>query len=109
MMPDEIVERYFDVVVVGGGPAGISAAIAAARNGARTLLIESSHMVGGEFVSGLPIDGCITTGGEWAIGGIAKELFDACEERGGYVGEVFNWSVIWAVCIDPDIMKIAPG
>jgi|LSQX01.1.fsa_nt_gb hypothetical protein len=106
MMPDEIVERYFDVVVVGGGPAGISAAIAAARNGARTLLIESSHMVGGEFVSGLPIDGCITTGGEWAIGGIAKELFDACEERGGYVGEVFNWSVIWAVCIDPDIMKI---
>lgn len=37
----------FDVVVLGGGPAGIAAAIAAAQDGARTLLIESYGFLGG--------------------------------------------------------------
>ena len=35
------------VTVVGGGPAGICAAIAAARSGAKTLLIESGSCLGG--------------------------------------------------------------
>jgi glycine/D-amino acid oxidase-like deaminating enzyme len=39
-------ERY-DVAVVGGGTAGIAAAIAAARSGARTLLVERSARLGG--------------------------------------------------------------
>ncbi|MBU4318103.1 MAG: FAD-dependent oxidoreductase [Proteobacteria bacterium] len=36
-----------DVVVVGGGPAGIGAALAAARNGAKTILIEKFNCLGG--------------------------------------------------------------
>ncbi len=42
-----------DVVVVGGGPAGVAASISAARTGARTLLIEQAGAVGGVAVSGL--------------------------------------------------------
>jgi len=38
--------REVDVVVAGGGPAGIAAAIAAARNGAKTLLVERYYRGG---------------------------------------------------------------
>ena len=41
------VVAHSDVVVVGGGPAGVSAAVAAARRGASVTLIESSGLLGG--------------------------------------------------------------
>ena len=41
MIPD------YDVIVVGGGTAGCASAIASARLGARTLLIERNHCLGG--------------------------------------------------------------
>jgi len=40
-------EARFDVVVVGGGPAGLAAAVAAARAGAHTLLVEREAQLGG--------------------------------------------------------------
>jgi len=43
----------YDVIVCGGGPSGIIAAVAAARNGARTLLIERYGFVGGMASSAL--------------------------------------------------------
>jgi hypothetical protein len=41
-----------DVIVAGGGPAGVCAAIAAARNGADTILLESAGCLGGTWTSG---------------------------------------------------------
>ena len=43
----------YDVVICGGGPAGCSAAIASARNGAKTLLVEKDGYLGGATVSQL--------------------------------------------------------
>lgn len=43
----------YDVIVVGGGPAGFAAAIAAARKGARTALIEQCGFLGGVWTAGL--------------------------------------------------------
>lgn len=48
-----VLERSYDVVVAGSGPAGIGAAINAGRNGAKTLIIESMGRVGGVSTAGL--------------------------------------------------------
>jgi len=44
--------RHFDVVVAGGGTAGVICAIAAARQGAKTILVENKGYVGGVAVEG---------------------------------------------------------
>jgi flavin-dependent dehydrogenase len=43
--------RHYDAVIMGGGPAGVAAAIAATRNGARTLLVGAGSFLGGDLVS----------------------------------------------------------
>ena len=45
--------KHYDVIVCGSGPAGVAAAITAARNGAKTLLIEALGRVGGISTSGM--------------------------------------------------------
>jgi hypothetical protein len=47
------IKGFYDVIVCGGGPAGIAAAISAARNGAKTLLLELNGCLGGIWTSGL--------------------------------------------------------
>ncbi|MDR2919259.1 MAG: FAD-dependent oxidoreductase [Tannerella sp.] len=47
------VNREFDVIICGGGPAGVSAAISSARSGAKTLLIEKNGCLGGIWTAGL--------------------------------------------------------
>lgn len=42
----------YDVIVVGSGPAGISAAVNASRNGAKTLIIENQGKLGGIATAG---------------------------------------------------------
>lgn len=105
-MSEAVRSRHYDVVVVGAGSAGVSAAIAAASNGAKTLLLESGPMVGGELISGLPIDGALNARGEWIVAGVMRELLDGTDALGGYVGPVFDWRLNWGVCYDPEILKV---
>ncbi|WP_317236134.1 FAD-dependent oxidoreductase [Niabella hibiscisoli] len=51
------VRASVDVLVIGGGPSGIMAALAAAEDGANVLLVESRSFVGGNMTIGLPILG----------------------------------------------------
>ena len=77
-----------DVLVVGGGPAGFGAAVAAARNGAKTLLIEQSSTLGGMATSGLvgPFMTCYDNDcTEQVVLGIFDELCRRTEEKGGAI------------------------
>ncbi|MQA81157.1 MAG: FAD-dependent oxidoreductase [Streptosporangiales bacterium] len=66
-----------DVLVVGAGPAGLAAAIASARQGAHTLLVERYGYVGGNLTAGL-VGPCMTSysldGSQQLIKGIFEEL-----------------------------------
>jgi len=64
----------YDVVVVGGGTAGVIAAIAAARTGARTLLVEQYGTLGGVLTLGMSLKGVNDAEGRKALGGIGEEL-----------------------------------
>jgi hypothetical protein len=72
-----------DVVVVGGGPGGIGAAISAARNGAKTVLIERYGHLGGMGTGGLvTIIPCLSDfSGVMQIGGINQEWLERLEPR----------------------------
>ena len=74
---DEIpVRDSYDVIVVGGGVAGVAAAIAAGRRGAKTLLIEKSVLLGGLATLGYVIIYLPLCDGEGhrLVGGISEEL-----------------------------------
>jgi len=96
----------YDVAVVGGGSAGVAAAVAAAAKGARTLLIERDPFVGGDLISGLPILGCCNSHGEWIVGGVLDELLQGCRDLGGYTGCIFDWRTLWGVCVDPEVLRL---
>ena len=70
------INKTWDVIVVGGGPAGCAAAIASAREGAKTLLIEATGALGGMGTSGAMNNWCpFSDGNKIIYKGIAEEIY----------------------------------
>ncbi len=66
-----------DVVVAGGGPAGVAAAVTAARLGKKTVLIEQSGTMGGAGILAMVPEFMTFNDGEhFLAGGIGREIFD---------------------------------
>ena len=78
--------KTYDLIVVGGGPGGLPAAIAAARAGLKTLLVERSAALGGLANSGLPLLGFVDRAGDHVVGGIPQEFVDRLSQLGGTMG-----------------------
>ena len=93
----------YDVVVCGGGPAGFIAAIAAAREGARTALVEQYGFLGGAATNSLvtPLS-VFTYNGEKVIGGIPWEFLERLEKMGGGLIE----KPLGNVAFDPELYKL---
>ena len=121
--------RETEVLVVGGGPAGVAAAIAAARNGVDTTLIERYNHLGGMATGGLVILIPHMSAGthEQEIAGICQEMVDRLDAKGAarhperkllgsddkelqspmkhYQDFVVDGRVRMSVIVDPEILK----
>jgi hypothetical protein len=86
--------RKVDVLVCGGGPAGFIAAIAAARNGARTLLIERYGFLGGMATASFvgPISK-FKVHGEFAVQGIPWEFVERMAQKNGAITDLYSGNV----------------
>lgn len=102
----------YDVIVAGGGTAGVVAAMAAARNGARTLLVEKNG-----FLGGVPTAAMVSLflsfhnmRGEKIANGIPQEIVDRLLEKGGGIppGHLFNpYGNCYTVTpVDPHLLKL---
>ena len=116
-----------DVLVVGGGPSGTAAAVAAARMGADVTLLERYNHLGGLSTGGLVIwiDRMTDWDGNLVIRGFAEELFDrlpkeavfgpprnlwgskdaALQEYWFNRASAFHGVVTWAPTVDPEHLK----
>lgn len=84
------VQGEYDVIVVGGGMAGVGAGLAAARAGKRTIILEATSALGGLATMGLvniPLD---------FVSGLGTELFDELEKVNG----------LWHRNTDPEKHKL---
>ena len=121
------------VLVVGGGSAGVAAAVASTRNGADTMLVERAGALGGLATGGLIIllltldDGR----GRQVVGGLCQEVTDRVAVRGGahfppqtewgssdevLVAKYMRWGLVWgagphcvrySVAYDPEEFRFA--
>ncbi len=98
----------YDALVIGGGNAGCAAALAAARHGARTLLVERYGFLGGTATASMV--------GPWMtfhsstgriVGGIAQEIVDRLVAKGASPGHLHDASdyVATITPFDPEVHK----
>ena len=79
-------EHHFDIIVIGGGTAGVVAAIQAARAGGKTLLVEKNAIPGGTMTAaGIAFPGLFYAWKKQVIAGIGWELVsEAAAESGNH-------------------------
>ena len=85
------VDYCADVVVVGGGPAGVSAAVTAARLGKNVILLEQSGSLGGaSTLAMVPELMNFDDGVNFISGGIGREIFERLNYKCAYGREWYN-------------------
>jgi ribulose 1,5-bisphosphate synthetase/thiazole synthase len=101
----------YDVIIAGGGPSGVGAAVAAARNGAKVLLIEKYGFLGGMATAASVPAFCPYTDGEKVIiKGIGLEILEAMKKESKFdspikdkkepIKRMYDW-----IPIDTEVLK----
>ena len=103
-----------DVVVVGGGPAGFAAAIAAAKTGAKVALVERYGSLGGLFTNGMVLAMLSTSrfqDGKWEL--VTRGVCEEFMLRAGKFGTDFSSQPTsicpkehWQPTVDPECAKV---
>ncbi|WP_338824704.1 hypothetical protein MHOCP_03030 [Moorella humiferrea] len=98
----------YDVIICGGGTAGVLAAIAAGRAGARTLLIERGPFLGGVSVMGFYPHSFYASSGKKVVGGLPQEIIDELVKRDGSLGHLrYEGGHLYALTpVDCEILKV---
>ncbi|NLS80087.1 MAG: FAD-dependent oxidoreductase [Chloroflexi bacterium] len=121
IMPKLDETRYApcDVLVLGGGLAGIAAAIAAGRQGAKTMLVEQAGWLGGLGITGATglhsffniFDVPPGYERQRVVAGIAQELVDRVQQMGGGMGHIRMERggdfVSMLTPVEPEVFKLA--
>lgn len=101
--------RRFDVLVVGAGSAGCSAAISASRLGARTLLLDRLPFLGGTSTAVLDTFYAFYTPGQRArrvVGGIGWEVVERMRTAGMAFERPNTYGAGTGVTYDPEVLKV---
>ena len=96
----------FEIAIIGAGPAGISAALAAARRGRKVILVDKNGYLGGNATLGLPLLGFLDLDGRRITGGIAQEYVERLKERGSCLGHRTCPKHNSVTNIDPEDFKL---
>ena len=101
--------REKQVVIVGGGTAGLVAALAAARNGADTIIVEQQGFLGGTMTGSLlpHMQTFHDASGNQIVKGLAQEIVDRLIEAGGAIGHLRRPPRYWGTDTpyDAEVMK----
>src|SRR5438445_11773890 len=108
-LPGCQMRQRFDVVVVGSGSAGSSAAISSARLGARTLLVDRLPFLGGTSTAVLDTFYAFYTPGEKprrVVGGIGWEVAERLKTEGMAFERPNTYGAGTGVTYDPEVLKV---
>jgi len=103
------VSARFDVVVIGSGSAGSSAAISAARLGARTLLVDRMGFMGGISTAVLDTFYAFYTPGEdprRVVGGLGYEVVQGLMAAGAAFERPNTYGAGAGITYDPEVLKV---
>lgn len=104
---------HYDVIVAGGGSAGVAAAVGAARTGARVLLVEGYGFLGGAATHSLVLAWCGFYPQRPAprpapiVGGVANDILAALVRLGIDVEPYHSHTGNWNIRLNPEATKIA--
>ena len=101
-------EERFDVIVAGGGSAGVAAAVGSARSGARTLLIERYYCLGGASTMRNVLTYCglytLDEHPKMVVGGVGAEVVGRLKQHDALTGP-FRFRGVFVV-FEPEVVKV---